>query len=57
MESDSKGHMVHEGETKGEKRERKRKKRREMRVVGRSVRLLQQIILRRAQKARNSDPP
>ncbi len=35
-------------ETKGERRERKRRKKREMRVVGRSVRLLQDIIRRRA---------
>ena len=37
-------------ETKGERRERKRRKRREMKVVGRSVRLLQEIIRRRAEK-------
>ena len=38
-------------ETKGERRERKRRKKREMRVVGRSVRLLQDIIRRRAKDA------
>ena len=37
-------------ETKGERRERKRRKRREMRVVGRSVRQLQDIIRRRAKE-------
>ena len=39
-------------ETKGGRREEKRRKRRKMRVVGRSVRLLQEIIMRRANKAR-----
>ena len=38
--------------TKGERRERKRRKRRQMRVVGRSVRLLQDIIRRRAERIR-----
>ncbi len=41
-------------DTKGERRERKRRKRREMRVVGRSVRLLQDIIRRRAKEAGNA---
>ena len=39
-----------ESGTKGERREAKRRKRRRMRVVGRSVRLLQEIIRRRAEK-------
>ena len=38
--------------TKGERRDERRRKRRKMRVVGRSVRLLQEIILRRAEKLR-----
>ena len=37
-------------ETKGERRERRRRKPREMKVVGRSVRVLQDIIRRRADK-------
>jgi len=41
-----------ERDTKGERREAKRRKRRKMRVVGRSVRLLQDIIMRRAERAR-----
>ena len=41
-----------EGKTKGERREEKRNSRRKMRVVGRSVRLLQEIIRRRAEKLR-----
>ena len=44
-------------ETRGERREEKRQKRRKMRVVGRSVRLLQEIIRRRAEKAQKSDQP
>ncbi len=40
-----------EEDTKGERREAKRRKRRKMRVVGRSVRLLQDIIRRKAQRA------
>ncbi len=39
-------------DTKGERREAKRRKRRSMRVVGRSVRVLQDIIRRKAQRAR-----
>ena len=39
-------------QTKGERREAKRRKRRSMKVVGRSVRLLQEIIRRRAEKTR-----
>ena len=42
-------------ETKGERRERKRRKKREMRVVGRSVRLIQDIIRRRAKDAESKD--
>ncbi len=37
-------------DTKGERREAKRRKRRAMRVVGRSVRVLQDIIRRKAQR-------
>ena len=44
--------MAGDEETKGERREAKRRKRRKMHVVGRSVRLLQEIIRRRAEKAR-----
>ena len=36
--------------TRGERREAKRRKGRQMRVVGRGVRLLQEIIKRRAQQ-------
>jgi hypothetical protein len=42
-------------DTKGERRERKRRKRREMRVVGRSIRQLQEIIRRRAKDAERKD--
>ncbi len=41
-----------ERDTKGERREAKRRKRRKMWVVGRSVRRLQEIIRRRAERAR-----
>jgi hypothetical protein len=41
-----------EGETKGERREAKHDKRRKMRVVGASVRVLQDIIRRRAESLR-----
>ena len=41
-----------ERDTKGERLEAKRRKRRKMRVVGRSVRLLQDIINCRAERAR-----
>ena len=44
-----------ERDTKGERREAKQRKRRKMRVVGRSVRLLQDIIRRRAEKARKKE--
>jgi hypothetical protein len=44
-----------EEETKGERREAGRRKRRKMRVVGRSVRALQDIIRRRAEKAGQED--
>lgn len=40
--------------TKGESREGKRRKRRKMRVVGRGVRALQDIIMRKARDARKS---
>ena len=40
-----------EPETKGERREAKRRNRRKMRVVGRSVRLLQEITRRRSESA------
>ena len=46
---------MEEQDTKGERREAKRKKRRKMRVVGRSVRLLQDIIKRRAERARKKE--
>jgi len=42
-------------ETKGERRDDKQRKRRKMRVVGRSVRLLQQIIRRKAEDAHKKD--
>ena len=45
-----------EDKTKGERREGKRMKRRKMRVVGRTVRTLQRIIMRRAQKSKESKP-
>ena len=38
--------------TRGERREGKLRKRHKIRVVGRSVRLLQEIIRRRAEKIR-----
>ncbi len=41
--------------TKGERREAKRRKRRSMRVVGRSVRVLQDIIRREADRARKKE--
>ena len=44
-----------EEETRGDRREASRRKRGKMRVVGRSVRALQDIIRRRAQKARQED--
>jgi len=47
--------IMSEEETRGERREGSRRKRRKMRVVGRSVRALQDIIRRRAEKARKED--
>ena len=41
-----------EDKTRGERRDAKRRKSRKMRVFGRSVRLLQEIIRRRAEKIR-----
>ncbi len=41
--------------TKGESREGKRRKRRRMRVVGRSVKALQDIIMRKARDARKPE--
>ena len=41
-----------ESRTKGELREYKRRNRRKMKVVGRSVRLLQEIIRKKAEKIR-----
>ena len=41
-----------EDKTKGERRDEKRRRRRKMHVVGRSVRLLQDIIRRRAESLR-----
>jgi hypothetical protein len=38
--------------TRGERRDEKKRKRRKMKVVGRSVRALQDIIRRRAEKLR-----
>ena len=39
-------------ETRGERREQKRRSRRKMRVVGRSVRLLMDIVRRRSERAK-----
>ena len=47
--------MSAEGDTKGERREAKRRKRRKMKVVGRSVRVLQDILRRRAKKIRKGE--
>ena len=44
-----------EEKTRGERREVGRRKRRKMRVVGRSVRVLQDIINRRAEKVRGEE--
>ena len=41
-----------EERTRGERREERRRKRRKMRVIGRSVRTLQRIIMRRAEKGK-----
>jgi hypothetical protein len=46
------GGMKDNGSTKGDRREAKRRQRRKMRVVGRGVRLLQEIIRRRAGRLR-----
>lgn len=46
--------MIEKHRTKGERRETKRRKKRNMRVVGRSIQLLQKIIGRRAEKSRNT---
>ncbi len=46
------GADMEERTTKGESREGKRRKRRKMRVVGRSVKALQDIIMRKAKDAR-----
>ena len=43
---------MNDGDTKGERRERKRQKRSKMRVVGTSVRTLQNIIKKRADRLR-----
>ena len=42
-------------ETRGQRRENKRRKKRKMRIVGRSVRILQEIIRQRTQKMLGSD--
>ena len=42
-------------DTKGQRRDEKSRKRRKMRVVGRSVRLLQQIIMRKSEDAHKKD--
>ena len=41
--------------TKGERREQKRRKRREMKVVGKSVQTIQQILRKRAEDARKEE--
>ena len=46
---------VNEHETRAERREEKRRKRRQMRVAGRSVRLLQEIVRRRSEKLSEKD--
>ena len=46
-----------DAETRGERREAMRRKRRKMRVVGRSVRLLQDIIRRRAESSPKDEQP
>ena len=43
---------MEEQPTRGERREEKRRKRRKMRMSGRSVRTLQEIIRRRAERLR-----
>jgi hypothetical protein len=44
-----------EPDTRGERREKTRRKRRKMRVVGRGVRVLQEIIHRSAEKLSKKD--
>ena len=46
-----------EEDTRGDRRETSRRKRRKMRVVGRGVRVLQDIIRRRAAKVREEERP
>ena len=46
---------MEERNTKGESREGKRRKRRKMKVVGRSVKALQEIIMRKSRDARKSE--
>ena len=46
---------MEERTTKGESREGKRRKRRKMKVVGRSVKALQEIIMRKARDVRKSE--
>ena len=46
---------MNEPETKAERREQKRRKRRRMKVAGRSVRVLQEIIRRRSEKLSEKD--
>ena len=51
----SEGTGMEEHFTKGERREEKKGKRRKMRVVGRNIRLLMDIIRSRAQKAKRKE--
>ena len=46
------GSVLDDEKTKGERREEKTRRKRNMRVVGRSVKLLQDIINRRAKRLR-----
>ena len=46
---------MEERETRGERRERKRKSRGKMRVIGRSVRLLLEMVRRRAERVKNGN--
>ncbi|MBI4199009.1 MAG: hypothetical protein HY535_00850 [Chloroflexi bacterium] len=48
--------MTEEQETRGQRREKKRRSRLRMRVIGRSVRVLQEIIRRRAQRSQEREP-
>jgi hypothetical protein len=45
-------HRYDEPDTRGKRREEKRRKMRKMRVVGRSIRVLHEIVRRRAEKPR-----